>query len=86
MGPHTPDMCAPSGIRPHETAGHLQLYRTHPDEGLSATHPGAQSMEGKTCPNCSWLHTGNHHACHADGSVTHRALPHSAPFHQAQLS
>ena len=75
MGPYTLYICAPSGIRPRETAGHPQLYLTHPDEGPSATSPGIQSKEGKTFPNSSWPHTENHHACHADGSNSQSPSP-----------
>ena len=75
MGPYTPDICAPSGNRPHETAGSPPQFQTHLDEGPSATHPGAQSTEGKACPNNSWPHTGNHHASHADGPNSHSPSP-----------
>ena len=71
MGPCRLGTCAPSDIWPHGTVGHPLQCPKRPDEGPSATHPGSQSMEGRTSLCSLERHTVSPHACHANDPGSH---------------
>ena len=75
MGHCTHSTCVPTGTRPCGTGGHPQQFQRGPDEGLSATSPGAQSTEGRTLLCSLERHTGSPRACPANVTGSHSRSP-----------